>query len=671
MKQWLEKTNRSYFLAISGFLLGIMAPVGWSMLRLLFFPAPGVSLWQQVMTGIAGSAEQLALFIYMGFGTACVLGTFGFLIGRAFQQVQGRSQELEVLNQTVDEQKREFERRFQELNSNIKNFHAINAFIQKSLEIRDVMRLAADGLHEILQYDRVNILMVNKERTRMEFVSSRGHGNEEETGLTLPLDARAGVLYKAVAENKLFLVDDVQRMPEDFHLKPPCDSIERLRSRNFIICPIVVGQEVVGLFAVDQKVKRKRLNDTDVDTVKLFADQMSAALTKINLLEAVEALIGELETTFQELLQTRPEHARRDRALHLATGATSEAIAEISRAAEIVLEAVDTTRSSVGEISVSIDQVAQNISRLNEFMEKSVSSMTEIAATVRQVRESSSHSQDMAEQVRRQADGGVASVEEVVEGMRGIAIAVDGTTAAVQSLSGKSEEIGGITALIGQITQKTNLLALNAAIIAAQAGEHGRAFGVVADEVRGLSQEAARSTGNIDQLVREIQEAIGQTVGHMGQTRALVSKGLALGEGMEASLRQILESAAAAVSMAREIDRATGEISRAVEQVSTATERLGEMSGQVSVASQEQAKGAHSIVRAIEEVRSRVDAMGAATDRQKSSTRDIDAAVVLLSQMFARIFDGMEEKQQQSRQVIERLDQLKKIKAQGDLGRPN
>jgi methyl-accepting chemotaxis protein len=325
----------------------------------------------------------------------------------------------------------------------------------------------------------------------------------------------------------------------------------------------------------------------------------------------------------------------------------------------------------VGEISVSIDQVSRNISRLNEFMEKSVASMTEIAATVRQVRESSSHSQDMAEQVRRQADGGVASVEEVVEGMRGIAIAVDGTTAAVQSLSGKSEEIGGITALIGQITQKTNLLALNAAIIAAQAGEHGRAFGVVADEVRGLSQEAARSTGNIDQLVREIQEAIGQTVGHMGQTRALVSKGLALGEGMEASLRQILESAAAAGSMAGEIDRATGEISRAVEQVSTATERLGEMSGQVTVASQEQAKGAHSIVRAIEEVRSRVDAMGAATDRQKSSTRDIDAAVVLLSQMFARIFDGMEEKQQQSRQVIERLDQLKKIKAQGDLGRPN
>jgi methyl-accepting chemotaxis protein len=663
MKKWLETTNRSYFLAGFGFMLGVMAPVGWSILRLIFFPQPEISLWQQVVTGITESTEQLGLYIYMGFGTACVLGTFGFLIGRAFQQVHGRSLELEVVNRTVDEQKKEFERRFQELNSNIKNFHSINAYIQKSLQMEEVMRLAADGLHEILQYDRVNILMVNKDRTALDFVTSRGYGKKELTGVTLPFDSRAGVIYKSVMEKRFFLVEDIQKMSEDYHLKPPCDSIEQLRSRSFILCPIVVGDEVVGLFGVDQKLKRKVLNDTDVDTVKLFADQVSAALTKINLLDAVETLIGELERTFQDLLQTRPEHTRRDRALHMATSATGEAIGEISRAAEIVLEAVDTTRSSAGEISVSIEQVSQNIGRLNEFMEKSVTSMTEIAATVRQVRENSSHSQETAEKVRRQADGGVSSVEQVVGGLRGIATAVDGTTEAVRRLSGKSEEIGGITAFIGQITQKTNLLALNAAIIAAQAGEHGRAFGVVAAEVRGLSQEAAHSTGNIDQLVREIQEAIAETVGHIRQTHGLVTTGLSLGEEMEVSLREIQESAAAAVVMAREIDRATGEISRAVEQVSAATERLGEMAGQITVASREQSKGTHSIVAAIEEVRSRVDAMGGATDRQKNSTKDIDTAVVSLSQMFARIFDGLEERQQQSRQVIERLEQLKKFKA--------
>jgi methyl-accepting chemotaxis protein len=672
MKRWLEEiTTRSYFLAICGFVLGIMAPVGWSILRLAFFRRPEGSLWQDVMAGIAGSTEQLALFVYMGFGTACVLGTFGFLIGRAFQQVRKRSRDLETLNRTVDEQKQQFEGRFRELNNNIKSFHAINAFIQKSLERKDVLRLAADGLHETLQYDRVNILMVNKERKVLEFVASRGHGTEGAAGLTMPLDYRAGALFKTVVENRLFLVDDMQKMPDDFHLKPPCDQIKQLRSRNFILCPIVVGEEVVGLFGVDQKLKRKALNDTDVDTIKLFADQVSAALTKINLLEAVETLVAELETTFQGLLQSRPEHARRERALHMATNATSEAIGEISRAAEIVLEAVDTTRSSVGEISVSIDEVSGNIGRLNEFMEKSVSAMAEIAATVRQVRENSSHSQEMAEQVRQRADGGVTSVAGVVEGLRGIALAVDGTTGAVERLSGKSEEIGGITAVIGQITQKTSLLALNAAIIAAQAGEHGRAFGVVADEVRGLSQEAAQSTGNIEQLVQEIQDAIRETVGHIVQTRTLVGNGLALGEGMEGALRQIHESAAAAVHMAREIDRATGEISRAVEQVRNATERLGGMAGQVTVASREQAKGTHSIVRAVEEVRSRVDAMGVATDRQKNSTRDIDAAVVLLSQMFASIFESMEERQQQSRQVIERLDQLKKFKAQGEFCRLN
>jgi methyl-accepting chemotaxis protein len=140
---------------------------------------------------------------------------------------------------------------------------------------------------------------------------------------------------------------------------------------------------------------------------------------------------------------------------------------------------------------------------------------------------------------------------------------------------------------------------------------------------------------------------------------------------MESSLQQILESAAAAVAMARDIDRATAEISRAVEGVSVATERLGEMAAQITVASREQSKGTHSIVRAIEEVRSRVDAMSGATDRQKNSTQDIDAAVVSLSQMFARIFEDLEERQQQSKQVIERMEQLKKFKGQEDVSAMN
>ena len=76
------------------------------------------------------------------------------------------------------------------------------------------------------------------------------------------------------------LIDDITKMPEEYHLHPPCDSVPQLRSRNFILCPIIIRNQAIGLLAVDNKYKRQRLVDTDVDTVKLFADQISSSMMR-------------------------------------------------------------------------------------------------------------------------------------------------------------------------------------------------------------------------------------------------------------------------------------------------------------------------------------------------------------------------------------------------------
>ncbi len=655
----MTRFDRSWLYGLSGLCLGISAPIGWQVLRLLFFWQEGQSLWSQVAGGVFGSSESTALFLYMGVGTAVVLGTTGFMIGRGAQQVLERANSLDILNHTVAEQKETFERRFRDLNKSIKDFHSINTHIQKSVDFNEILRLAANGLHEILGYDRVNILMVTPDRAGLDFLASRGCGGDAAPGTKLPLDERAGALYKVVFEKRVILIDDISQMPAEFHLKSPYSEISQLRSKNFILCPIIVRDEAIGFFAVDNKVKRKKLDDTDVDTVKLFADQVASSLNKLNLLEAVESLTEELEHTFTEFGKNRSEHSRLDASLREATESTTEAIVDISSAADVVREAVDATRSAAAEISVSIDQVSGNLVVLSEFMENSISAMTEISATIKSVEESGARSHEMSETVKAKAESGVRAVIGVIAGLKGISETVEETVKAIERLSQKGEEINTITTVISEVTQKTNLLALNAAIIAAQAGEHGRAFGVVADEVRHLSQETAQSTGSITRIIEELQECTRESVAHITKTRKLVQEGMGLGSGMEQSLGQILSSAGTAMEMTHDIRSATQEVARSVETVTASIEKVGEMSNHITTASSEQADVTRNIAQSIEEVKNMADDMVLATERQKCNTLSIESAVTSVSNMIKRIFDEVEQRREASNKVIEDLRRLK------------
>jgi methyl-accepting chemotaxis protein len=651
--------DRRVRFALAGFLLGAFAPVGWSFLRLLFFGEKGIGIWPQISGYITSSPESLALFAYMGVGTSLMLGCFGFLIGKGTQEIHDRALRLDALYQTIGNQKEEFERRFREMHNGIKNFHAINTHIQKSVSLDEVLRLSADGLHKILGYDRVNILMVGKTHDTLTLMASRGCGDDSASGISIPLDERAGALYLVVKDKRVILVEDIGKMPQNYRMRPPCDTIEQLRSRSFILCPILVRGEVVGLFGVDNKIKHKALDETDVDTVKLFADQVSGTWTKINLLDAVETLTDQLERTFQELLKYRDEHARHDTLLKRSAISTGEAITHIAGASNVIRERVETTRSTAGEISVSIEQVSQNLHQLTDFMENSISAMTEISRTIVNVQESAARSHGMSEQVREQAEHGVGSVSNAMRGLKGISAAVEMTVAGIGRLSEKGEEINSITTVIHEITQKTNLLALNAAIIAAQAGEHGRSFAVVADEVRSLSQEAAFSTGAITRIIDEIQTYTSESVDQITATRDLVGEGIALGEGVERSLKQILDSASLAMAMTHNIRKATQEVASSVQSVSVSIEELGEISSQVTLASRGQAHGTRSIVHSIEEVKNMADTMSAETEKQQKNMRDIEHAIAAVSEMVRQIFLEMEERRQESRGVIDQLECFK------------
>lgn len=656
-------SNRRRELAytLTGMLLGVLAPIGWIVLRLMLFWQGGTGLGEQIVGDMVSSPQQSALYLYMGIGTALVLGAFGYFIGRSTQQLHDRARELDLVNREMAAQKDASERRFRELDHSIKNFHTINADLQKSVNRQEVLRRAADGLHEVIGFDRVNVLILDPGSGQLQFAVSHDSRLGSSTVKTaLPMDERAGCLFKAMRDREAILVEDVTKMPADHHLQPPFDEISQLRSRSFLICPIVVRDQSVGLIAVDKKHRRLALEDTDIDTVKLFADQVASSLARIHLLDAVEALTRQLEHTFAEFMKYREEHAGLIRSLRDTIASNNDATADISSGAGVIQESVAATRSSLGQISVSIDEVSHSLKTLNDFIESAIASMTEIHYTVNAVHESGVRSHAMSEMVNGRAQEGAAAVAQVIEGMQGIVRSVEQAETAIARLSDKSDEVGTITRVITDLTQKTSLLALNASIIAAQAGEHGRAFAVVADEVRALAQEAASSTDRINRIIEEIQAYTLETVSHIGETRQLVEDGRGRSEGMGKALEQILGSSVQAMEMAHEIRRATQEISRSVESVSRSVEQLGEMSARVTQASREESQGARGIVRAVDDVQAMSLDMVAATRRQVENSGLIVSSVEQVSVMVSRIFDEMEERRQASLAVVEDLRQIKR-----------
>jgi len=650
-----SKTRYSAF----GTFLGIGAPVTWLMIKVIVFPVANQSFPAQLTLELTSSAANISLYLFMGLGTSFVMGVLGFFIGKSADELRERALELDLLHQEVNAQKELFENRYKILDNNIKNFHQISSRIQKSMDVSEVLSLCAEGLHEILGYERVNILAADETKENLRFIISTG-AEEDVRGHRIPLDERSGVIYKCFAEKRLFIIDDISRFPEDYLLKPPCDNIKALRSNNFILCPLVVKGEAIGVFGIDNKYSKRALNDTDVDTVKLFADQAASAITKISLLKAIDTLTTELERSFSEILSRQEEYSSNIVTLENAVSSTSSSTKDIASAAETVLESVDETISSVDEISVAIEHVSSNLDLLTESTFKSASAMEEISASLKNVEESAVQSHKVSLQVKIQADEGRLVLGETADALAEIQKAVDFSYKGIMRLSENSTRIDSIINVINDITKRTNLLALNASIIAAQAGDYGKSFGVVADEIRNLSLQTGSSTGEITSIIEEILKESRAATENISQTKQLVQKGVVLGQNTGESLNTIMASAARSMEMTEGIKLSTREQAYGITLVTKSIEEISTMTSRIFTVSKEQTQATKKIARSINSIRNMADEMVGATSAQVRGSREILNSVDGVAMMVHDIFRDLESRKLESASVVSELEIMKK-----------
>ncbi len=650
--------------SIFGFFLGVGAPLGWLLLRLVMFNDPGQSLLEQLLGDVVKDAEHRMLYLYMGVGTSFVLGTVGFLIGRTGDELQQRAHELDELHQEVASQKEVFENRFKVLDSNVKNFHQISSKIQTSLNLEEVLLLCAEGLHGVLGYERVNILMTTKNGRSLRFVTATGSLARDVEGLELPLDPAIGVIYRSINERKPYLIDDITRYDESYHLQPPHDRIEVLRSKNFIICPMVVKGEALGAFAIDNKRSRRALNESDLDTIMLFADQVANAITRINLLTSIDTLTTELESSFSFLLSHRDQYSRNVEDLKSSIESVVDGAAVIASAAEGSTASVDETSTAVNEISVAIEEVSRNLDTLAGIVHQSAAAMEQITRNITSVERSAAISHEVSSQVQSQTEEGRTAVNETIGSLAEIQHSVEESYAGITRLAEKSTRIENIVNVINDITKRTNLLALNASIIAAQAGEYGKSFGVVADEIRNLSLQTGHSTGEITGIIDEIMFESRHAADNITATKGLVMRGVELGHVMGETLQAIYDRSVCSMEMTSEIKQATEEQSLSVQMVARSMEDISSMTSQIFNGSKDQAKATRSIARAIETVKEMAHEMVQSTSSQVEDGRRIRRTVESVSAMVHQMFDNMEARRAQSSEVVKELESMKSTTCQ-------
>jgi len=171
--------------------------------------------------------------------------------------------------------------------------------------------------------------------------------------------------------------------------------------------------------------------------------------------------------------------------------------------------------SSSEELAVVSEQTTKNLCLQQTEVEQVATAMNEMAATINEVAKNAAASSQAAQNANKEASEGGRVVEETIESIEKLASGVENAGAVIQALATDSENIGSVLDVIKGVAEQTNLLALNAAIEAARAGEQGRGFAVVADEVRTLAQRTQQSTHEIEQMIEKLQSGTQNAVSVM------------------------------------------------------------------------------------------------------------------------------------------------------------
>jgi len=285
-----------------------------------------------------------------------------------------------------------------------------------------------------------------------------------------------------------------------------------------------------------------------------------------------------------------------------AAGDTDSVLASMQEMQQTLRRMIEEIVDGAGQLSLASNQLLQaseEVAKRSQQQSESASSMAaaveEMTVSIDQVGENAQEAHNISVQAGDQAKQGTLVIQSATSEMTKISDAVQSSSVIIEDLGRQSDQITSIVKTIREIADQTNLLALNAAVEAARAGEQGRGFAVVADEVRKLAERTSRSTTEITGMVERIQKGTRDAVGSMQTGVKQASSGVELASQAGASIAEIRDGAMRVVSVVNNISDSIREQGTVSSDIAKNIENIARMSEESSLAVRDTAKAARHL----------------------------------------------------------------------------
>jgi methyl-accepting chemotaxis protein len=349
---------------------------------------------------------------------------------------------------------------------------------------------------------------------------------------------------------------------------------------------------------------------------------------------AFHTMVGNLRSLINKVSDTATNVGVASSQLSSAADQSGQATAQVAATIQQVAagtahqaEGMSKATDTVQQVARAIDGVATGAQEQAVAVARSVAITSQIDKVVQQVASNAQAGVSGSAEAADTARSGAQTIEATIAGMQSIKAKVGVSTQKVQEMGRRSDQIGAIVETIDDIASQTNLLALNAAIEAARAGEQGKGFAVVADEVRKLAEKAAGATKEIANLIKGIQQTVADAVAAMESGAAEVEVGVSRADEAGQALADILRAAELVNQQVESIATAAEEMATSSQELVTAMESVSAVVEENTASTQEMAAGSSQVLDAIENMASVTEENSAAVEEVNAAAEELNAQV--------------------------------------------